>query len=342
MLSYLIFGLFMCLIPNDLGNKNRNCYTFSGDITDKYAWGFYAHRLINRTSVFLLPYEMLGFYKQNIGYLEENAVNPDARRYLVEYEAPRHYIDLDLYNEEGNGQIPLNWIIAVEKYKEDTLNQRGIVPWYIYQMSYMLTKAFEENDAAKILRYSAEIGHYIADANVPLHTTSNYNGQFTGQDGIHGLWESRMVELYSNTFDLYFEDAAYHDNLQKLAWSAVRNANAALDSVLIFERMATEKVGADKKYSFEQRYGMTIKTYSRKFCDSYNGLLNGMIERRLRASIKMVADVWFTCWVNAGQPTLESLMEYQLPEAIYEKNKNERRLGKDNPRIKSRKHEVIE
>jgi hypothetical protein len=57
-------------------------------------WGFYAHRKINRLAVFSLPPEMIGLYKANIDYLTENAVNPDRRRYAVDGEAPRHYIDL--------------------------------------------------------------------------------------------------------------------------------------------------------------------------------------------------------------------------------------------------------
>ena len=40
---------------------------------------------------------MIGFYKKNISYLTEAAVNPDRRRYAVLDEAPRHFIDLDEY-----------------------------------------------------------------------------------------------------------------------------------------------------------------------------------------------------------------------------------------------------
>ncbi len=333
-----IFFSFIFQESTDLEGLN----TKKADQEAQFVWGFYAHRLINKTAVFLLPQEMLGFYKGNIRYLEENAVNPDARRYLIEGEAPRHYIDLDLYKEEAHGKIPTFWKDAVEKYTEDSLHNHGIVPWHIYNMSFWLTKAFEENDPEKILRYSAEIGHYIADANVPLHTTSNYNGQLTGQKGIHGLWESRLVELYSNGFDLYFEDAEYHENLQELAWSAVRNANAALDSVFSFESLATEKIGEDKKYNFEERNSITVKAYSQKFCKQYAELLDGMVERRLRASIKMVADVWFTCWVNAGQPDLENLSSYKVSEEVAEQGKKERHSGKAKPLVKSRSHEVIE
>lgn len=305
-------------------------------------WGFHAHKLINKTAVFLLPQEMLAFYKNHILYIEENAVNPDARRYLVKDEAPRHYIDLDLFNESTVDSIPTGWNSALEKYTLDSLQAKGIVPWHINLMSIKLTKAFETKDADQILKYSTEIGHYIADANVPLHTTSNYNGQQTGQYGIHGLWESRLLELFVNDYDLFFEDASYQENIQQLAWSAVRNANLALDSVLVFEKIATSKIGEDKKYSFEDRNGITIKTYSLKFCRAYHNMLGGMVERRLRASVKMVADVWFTCWVNAGQPSLNDLIDYKLPEETIEKNKAERLKGKQTPQIKTRLHEIIE
>ncbi|MDP5140658.1 MAG: zinc dependent phospholipase C family protein, partial [Spirosomaceae bacterium] len=152
-------------------------------------WGFYAHRKINRLAVFSLPPEMVGFYKANIDYLTENAVNPDRRRYAVDGEAPRHYIDLDIYPDSVQKDLAtLRWDQAVEKYTEDTLQAYGIVPWHIATMKYRLEQAFLERDVRRILLISADIGHYIADANVPLHTTENYNGQLTNQVGIHGFW----------------------------------------------------------------------------------------------------------------------------------------------------------
>ncbi len=43
-------------------------------------------------------------------------------------------------------------------------------------------------------------------------------------------------------------------------------------------------------------------------------MLNGMVERRLRASIKLVGSVWYTCWINAGQPSLEGMSDVPLTE----------------------------
>jgi hypothetical protein len=116
---------------------------------------------------FLLPPEMITFYKNNIDFITEHAVDPDKRRYASPDEAPRHYIDLDHYCTLPCNEVPMRWDSAVAKFSEDTLKAYGIVPWHLQFMMYRLTNAFRERDKMKILRLSADIGHYIGDANVP-------------------------------------------------------------------------------------------------------------------------------------------------------------------------------
>jgi hypothetical protein len=96
---------------------------------NSYCWGFFAHQRINRLAIFTLPIELVGFYKQHIQYITENAVAPDRRRYAVKYEAPRHYIDIDAYGDNALQEIPRSWTKAVELYTEDTLVAYGIVPY---------------------------------------------------------------------------------------------------------------------------------------------------------------------------------------------------------------------
>lgn len=301
-------------------------------------WGFFAHQRINRLAVFTLPVEMIGFYKHNIQYITENAVNPDRRRYAVEGEAPRHFIDVDVYGDSAVYKMPRYWQEAVEIYTEDTLQAYGIVPWHINFMKYRLTEAMQLMDAEAILRLSADLGHYIGDANVPLHTTENYNGQLTGQYGIHGFWESRLPELFSDDYDYFVGKANYVDNPQLRAWQAVVQAHEALDSVLLFERRLTEKMKGDKKYSFETRGQSTIKVYSREFSQSYHQILNGMVERQMLRAIKMTGDFWYTCWVDAGQPDLSKLINFQFSEEQLEQRRKELEEWKKQ-RYKTRDHE---
>src|SRR5688500_1029331 len=86
-------------------------------------WGFWAHRRINRLAVFRLPSEMQIFYKKNIDFLTENAVNPDRRRYAVVGEAERHFIDLDVYGDSALTVLPRFWKDAVGKIGEDSLRK---------------------------------------------------------------------------------------------------------------------------------------------------------------------------------------------------------------------------
>lgn len=274
-------------------------------------WGFWAHKRINRLAVFRLPAEMQVFYKKYIDYLSENAVNPDKRRYAVEGEAERHFIDLDGYGDSALAVLPKHWKAAVQKMGEDSLRKHGIVPWYVQTAASQLTAALREKNTARILRISADIGHYIADAHVPLHTTRNYNGQLTGQDGIHGFWESRLPELFAEGYDLWLGPVVYREDIAGDIWKAVEDSHAAMDSVLLFEKHLTEGFKADKKYGFELRNNVLTRMHSREFSEKYHRMLTGQVERRMRASVQMVSDAWYTCWVNAGQPDLSVLADVE-------------------------------
>lgn len=287
-------------------------------------WGFWAHQRINRLAVFSLPPEMLVFFKKHLDYLTENAVNPDKRRYAVVGEAPRHYIDAEAYGDSALYKLPLYWNEAVKKFGEDTLALNGTVPWAIQQYKSQLTEAFRQRNPRRILRVSADLGHYIADANVPLHTTRNYNGQLTGQEGIHAFWETRLPELYAEEYDMFLGSAEYEQKTALRAWQAVRQANAALDSVLRFEKNASLQMKPELKYALEDRNGVVIKTYSREFAKKYHQMLDRQVERQMRASVKMVSDFWFTCWVDAGQPDLGPLASFEWDKAEKEQEEKEK------------------
>ncbi len=273
-----------------------------------FCWGFYAHRMINQYAVFLLPPEMMVLYKPQIDFLTEHAIDPDKRRYAVPEEGPRHYIDMDHYGKYPYDSLPRRWNDAVAKYSEDTLNKHGIVPWWLQTMLYRLTDAFKEKNQARILKLSAEIGHYLADAHVPLHSTKNHNGQYTDQKGIHGFWESRIPELLAEKeWDFFIGKADYIKNPGDFIWTRVMESAAAADTVLKHEKELTHSFPADQKYSFEDRNGITIRQYSTAFSQAYDAKLKGMIERRMRQSVFAVASFWYTAWVNAGQPDLKIL-----------------------------------
>jgi len=266
-------------------------------------WGFFGHKKITEMAIYTLPVELIGFYKSNAENLIEKSVAADRRRYVIEAEGPRHYIDLDDFEEQDS--IPKYWFDAVEKYGEETLVSRGTVPWQAYLTYKMLVAAYSEKNYEAIISKAADLAHYLADAHVPLHTTSNYNGEKTNQKGIHAFWETRLPELFSKDYDFIIGKANYLQDPQKEIWQAVYNANSLVDSLLYFEKEITERVGETKKYAFEDKGKKTVKVYSEKYSRAYHEAMP-VIEIQMQKSIKLIGDCWFSAWVDAGQPDLKS------------------------------------
>ena len=358
------------------------------------AWGFFGHRKINRQAVFTLPPEMLVFYKKNIDYVTEHAVDPDMRRYASKHEAPRHFLDLDRYGEPPFDNLPRTWTDALMQYFQyfyvnergdtlrlvtepitekadsvalqarlvkggwagvgrkdfrrffnqnilplyygdgawevpcdslanllggarlncqavfvvDTFSQHGVLPYNLEQMLKRLTDAFVERDARKILRHSADIGHYIADAHVPLHTSANYNGQLTGQDGLHAFWESRLPELFADeNYDFWVGQAEFIAKPREYFWNIVLTSNSLVDSVIGIERALRSEFPPDRQLCNEYRNNVFVKTQCEDFAAAYHERMGGMVEARMSASIAAVGSAWYTAWVLAGQPDLARL-----------------------------------
>ncbi|MCB0528268.1 MAG: hypothetical protein KDC65_07325, partial [Saprospiraceae bacterium] len=209
---------------------------------------------------------------------------------------------------------------------EERLSEHGILPWHLQKMQRDLTAAFKRRDAKRILRLCADMGHYIGDAHVPLHTTSNYNGQKTGQHGIHGFWESRIPELFADeSYDYFVGKPEYLDATGDFFWQTVLESNSMVDSVLSFERALHRSFPSDRQMCPDMRNGTPVLVYCRDYAVAYQEQLQGMIERRMRAAIHAVSSAWYTAWVDAGQPDLSQM---DIPPATEEEIKEEGELKK--------------
>jgi len=292
------------------------------------SWGFFGHHKINHLAVFTLPKGMTNFYRANIGYVTEHATDPDKRRYVDSLEEPRHFLDADHYGKQPFKTLPQNWYDAVKKYTADTLDKYGTVPWVIQYNYYWLVKAFKAHDTTAILKTSANIGHYIADAHVPLHLTTNYDGQLTNQQGLHSLWETRLPELFSDQYNLYIGKAKYIENPLTEAFAICKASYRCVDSVLLFELKLNATFPPDQKYEMTMRGKRKVKDYSTAYAAAYQKMLNGMVKRRMRAAIYEVGSYWYSAWVDAGQPDLDKLIETPLTAEQKQQLNNEEALFK--------------
>ncbi len=193
-------------------------------------------------------------------------------------------------------------------FAKDKLTQHGILPYHLQTVQKQLTDAFIKKDKIRILKLSAELGHYLADAHVPLHTISNYDGQFSNQTGIHAFWESRLPELFAdNQYDFFVGRAEYVNNTKEYFWNIVLESNKLVNKVLQIEKELNKSFSIDKKYCVETINGIAIQKPCFDYANAFHDKLNGMVEAQMRATILALGSAWYTAWVDAGQPNLEDL-----------------------------------
>lgn len=283
-----------------------------------FAWGAWGHKHINRAAIFSLPDSMRLFYYNHIDFITESAVIPDLRRGVLndKSETPHHFIDIEDFGNLPLSSFPKTRKEAYAKYDSGFLNKTGYLPWYIESLSEKLTQAFKKRNKSEILFISAEIGHYVADAHMPLHTASNYNGQLSNQKGVHALWESEIPELFGNRYNFKTRDAHYLPDITVATWNMIEQSHSLEDTLLAIEKNLRRSFNKDSMYK-KDTSGKNVLSYnepvfSKEYASRFNEAMHGMVDNQLRLSIQDLSDYWYTSWVNAGRPELLSLDDQHL------------------------------
>ena len=273
------------------------------------AWGFFGHRTITQVAVYELPASMQAFYYRHMTEIVRLSTAPDERRNTDPTEAPKHFIDIDHYSESDPfGRMPRQYDKAAEKFSADTLKKYGTVPWVVLETQNNLTEAFRMRDTVAIVKYSAELSHYVGDAFVPLHTTINYDGQLTDQKGLHSLWESQLPERFINDYKLVGEPAKYVKDPLAAIWGVLQESYGFVGETFDRATKIEKVMKPDVRFTFTHRQGKTSRRYSDAFADAYEKTVGGMVNYRLKGAPSLISSLWLTAWQNGGKPNLNELM----------------------------------
>ncbi len=271
------------------------------------AWGFISHRQINEQAVRSMPDEAAPFFRAYADSIVAWSVNPDLRRSYDTTEGPKHFIDIDRYGAAPFKDLPREREAAEQKFGRRTVDTNGTVPWVIADLTDSLAAAMSRRDGLTMVRTAADLSHYVADAHVPLHATSNYDGQLTGQKGLHSRWESRIPERFGRSFHLTPAGVTPIADPLAEAFRIVIESEALVDSVLRADRSAREGIPVDQLTRKRERRGREELEFVPEYYDRFNRDLNGMVERRLQRAIGSVASFWTAAWERAGRPDLAAV-----------------------------------
>jgi hypothetical protein len=252
------------------------------------AWGPPAHRLVNNWAVETLPPEIRGFFAANRQFLIDHANDPAEWMKKDRYEGKRHYLYLDKYGMFPYLDLPHSFQRAVEKFGSGRINRDGVLPWQIGEYSLRLTNSLKAQNWPEARLNAAALAHYVADAHDPLHTTSNYDGQLTGQTGLASRFGVSLIERYQGFFIFRPIPAAKIDDPTEYAFQAVLEANTWVNQIVLFDRRAVED----------------FRDFNDDYFDRFYSQAGSIVVREINAAACDAGSYWYTAWLNAGRPAL--------------------------------------
>ena len=269
------------------------------------AWGFEAHRFIVARAIDILPEPLRPFFEANRAFIVERAIDPDLWRNAgFTEEPPNHFLDFDAYGPYPFKDLPRNYDDALRKHGLEKLKQNGLLPWRTYEIAGRLVRGFEavhkngQYAESDIRFFSAIIGHYVADAHVPLHAVLNYNGQLTGQTGIHYRWEGELFIRYEKQLNIKPGALKPITNERDFIFETLLESSQLADDVL-----AADKKAIGNRDVYDDQYFATLFAETRP-----------MLEKRLNDAINGVASMITGAWEQAGKPTLTATPRPRPPQ----------------------------
>jgi hypothetical protein len=257
------------------------------------AWGFEAHKYILDRAISLLPPEIRPFFEKYRASIVEHAIDPDLWRNVGfdAVESPRHFVDMDAYGQAPFKQLPRDFDDAVKRYGPEFVNKNGLLPWRAQEIHVKLIEAFTQKatySRDNIKYFSAFLGHYLSDAQVPFHATLNHDGQLTGQWGIHSRFETETFERYRDSLDVKPRPIVAVTSARDLAFDSLATSFSHVQAILDADTAAVA--------------GREI--YDDAYFAAFYGKVKPILEQRLAESITAVASAIAGAWEQAGRPAL--------------------------------------
>jgi hypothetical protein len=261
------------------------------------AWGFAAHRLIMRRAIELLPPELKPFFTANRDEIVVRVIDPDLWRNVGWDEDPNHYLDFGM-PELGPypfTALPRDYSSALERFGMATMKRVGFAPWREAEQFGNLRRGFEGFKRRSlyapmdVILFSAVASHYLQDAHVPFHATNNYDGQLTGQHGIHARFESILIERFESRLALGPQAPKPIAHIRDFMFDTLLAGYKLVDPVLAADKAAI--AGKD--------------AYDDEYFEKFFAAVKPILEQRLNESITATAAMIMGAWEEAGRPALE-------------------------------------
>jgi hypothetical protein len=272
-----------------------------------FAWGFAAHQLIMQRAIDVLPPALKPFFEQHRAEVVMRVVDPDLWKGVGWDEDQNHFLDLGIpeYGKPPFAELPREHGAALEKFGAAALARNGLLPWREEEMFGNLRRAFvtigrgSRFGTSDLVVSSSIASHYLQDAYQPFHATDNYDGQKTGNNGIHSRFETDLVVRYGSRLQLTPKPAGALGNARDAAFDALIVSFRDIDRIL-----AADTAAANGREFYDDAY-----------YEQFFAAVKPILEERMSAAVTATASLIVTAWERAGRPALNTPLS-QAPARI--------------------------
>jgi len=263
---------------------------------------------------------------------ERKAAALQAAEFLIKHRAD---LAAELLGEKGGAELDPADKSRWPQLGEAALEKFGTLPWAIRDQVKRLETIFRECDFDGLPEAIGDLSHYVADLHQPLHTTRNYNGQLTGNLGVHGMFETYMIvrqkalgpQRYDHLPPQYLQPYDAVDDVLKLVFERIGENAAETGKLLAADTAARRKsqvTDEDMKYLKSLDDHAADELFRRKdtrrldarqkrlvlHADQLHKILteryDDLPRRRLAKTASMLASLVYTAWLEADRPPLEA------------------------------------
>src|SRR5271157_2543686 len=251
------------------------------------AWGDRGHKLVNAAAVDNLPQPLRSYFEARKVYLIEHASDPDLLAHDDAAERPHHYTDLDADDTYPFPNLRRQFVLQRAAPMFWQL-RNGDSLWQIERFTLRLADSLRHRRWQAADEDAVFVAHYAADLTQPLHTVKNYDGQLTGQQGVHARFETELVNALADGWQLRPRPAVFEPDLRARIFREMTESFSYRNVVFASDHTAV----SGRNYLDPQYYAVFYK------------LAGPLAEKRLEAGASFVSSLWYTAWVRAGKPVL--------------------------------------
>ena len=270
------------------------------------AWGAAGHRMIGRIAAEGLPSSMPDFFTASVDQLEYLNPEPDRWREgdlqaMDEAFKYDHYLDLENIPEDAlDAPDRFQFLAALyEAELERPERDAGFLPYRILELYQRVSTGFArwrlaetEQERAwieeRIINDAGILGHYVADASNPHHSTIHFNGWSRDAPNPEGYTTSR--DFHWQFESLFVGAHVTAAEVRRAVPQGTRQVDDVRETVIDFIRQSNDLV--PRLYELEKTVGFDAESPAAPAAEAF------AIER-LAAGASMLRALWYSAWVDS-------------------------------------------